>query len=546
MSTLVQGARRLVSGRGDTSLAERVDALQTAAGLARGRLEDPLVDRAEEVVRRAAGRLALTGDHTVVALAGATGSGKSSTFNALSGSRLAQVGVRRPTTSATSAVVFGDEAPALLEWLEVPRRDRVEVPPPGLEGLVLLDLPDHDSTQVAHHLEVDRLVRLVDMLVWVLDPQKYADAAVHERYLRPLATHREVMIVTLNHIDEVPHGERPALLADLRRLLEAGGLSGVPVLGTSAREGDGIAELRSLVTERVRAKKAVAARLTADVVSVADALAAASASSEPPSVERGQRDQLVDALADAAAVPTVVRAVERSVAHRGTRHTGWLPVAWLSRLKPDPLKRLHLDLGSSRGELVSAARASVPEPTRVQRARVDTAVRAVADQVGASLAPPWAAAVRRASTSRLEDLGDALDRAVVTTDLGVDRTPLWWRASRVLQVLLAVALVAGLVWLGVLAVLGYLQLPLPELAAPREYGVPVPTWLVVVGALGGFLLAVVARVVNRLVARSRGRAADKRLRQSIGTVADHLVVEPVTAELQDYRELRRALEVARR
>jgi GTP-binding protein EngB required for normal cell division len=544
VSTLVEGARRLVTGRGDPSLADRVTALQTAAAVARGRLDDVLVDRAEDVVRRASGRLALTGDHTVVALAGATGSGKSSTFNALAGSQLAQAGVRRPTTSSTSAVVFGDDAPDLLEWLEVPRRHRVQAPQPGLEGLVLLDLPDHDSTQVAHHLEVDRLVQLVDMLVWVLDPQKYADAALHERYLRPLATHREVMIVALNHIDEVPHGERAALLADLRRLLEGEGLSGVPVLGTSARDGDGIPELRSLVAEKVRAKKAVAARLTADVAAAAGALATASGSAEPPSVERGQRDLLVGALAEAAAVPTVVRAVERSVAQRGSRHTGWLPVAWLSRLKPDPLKRLHLDLGSSGGELTSASRASVPEPTRVQRARVDTAVRAVADQVGSSLAPPWVAAVRRASTSRLEDLGDALDRAVVTTDLGADRTPLWWRVSRFLQVLFAVALVGGLLWLGALAVLGYLQLP--ELATPRQYGVPTPTWLVVGGAVGGLVLALVARVVNRVVARRRSRAADRRLRQSIGSVADHLVIGPVTAELQDYRELRRALEVARR
>ena len=52
---------------------------------------------------------------------------------------------------------------------------------------MLLDLPDHDSTVAAHRLEVDRLVALVDVLVWVLDPQKYADAAIHERYLRPLA-----------------------------------------------------------------------------------------------------------------------------------------------------------------------------------------------------------------------------------------------------------------------------------------------------------------------------------------------------------------------
>ena len=68
---------------------------------------------------------------------------------------------------------------------------------------MLLDLPDHDSTEVSHHLEVERLVGLTDLMVWVLDPQKYADAAVHQRFLAPLATHREVMLVVLNHIDEV-------------------------------------------------------------------------------------------------------------------------------------------------------------------------------------------------------------------------------------------------------------------------------------------------------------------------------------------------------
>ena len=59
-----------------------------------------------------------------------------------------------------------------------------------MRGVVLLDLPDHDSTEVSHHLEVDRLVQLADMLVWVLDPQKYADAAIHDRFLKPLAGHQ--------------------------------------------------------------------------------------------------------------------------------------------------------------------------------------------------------------------------------------------------------------------------------------------------------------------------------------------------------------------
>ena len=66
----------------------------------------------------------------------------------------------------------------------------------------------------------DTIVKLADLLVWVLDPQKYADAAVHDRYLAPLAGHAEVMLIVLNHIDTVPADRRPAMIADVRRLLE--------------------------------------------------------------------------------------------------------------------------------------------------------------------------------------------------------------------------------------------------------------------------------------------------------------------------------------
>ena len=72
---------------------------------------------------RAGERLRLSGEHTVVALAGSTGSGKSSLFNALAGADLSPVGVRRPTTSKAHASVWGAEGAApLVQWLGVPRR----------------------------------------------------------------------------------------------------------------------------------------------------------------------------------------------------------------------------------------------------------------------------------------------------------------------------------------------------------------------------------------------------------------------------------------
>ena len=106
-----------------SDLGTRIEALEVRDPRRAGRLDDGLVTEAEEVVDRAAGRLRLSADHTVVAIAGATGSGKSSTFNALTGLELSAVGVRRPTTSWATACVWGSEGAAeLLEWLGIPPR----------------------------------------------------------------------------------------------------------------------------------------------------------------------------------------------------------------------------------------------------------------------------------------------------------------------------------------------------------------------------------------------------------------------------------------
>jgi GTP-binding protein EngB required for normal cell division len=551
LAGLVEGARKITGRRGD--VVDRIDGLEDAARNARGRLPDDLVEEATSVAERAGARLRLSGDHTVVALAGATGSGKSSTFNALTGLELAKTGVRRPTTSWTLACTWGTEgAESLLDWLGVPKRHQVQrdslLDGPredhAMDGLILLDLPDHDSTEVAHHVEVDRLVRMADLLVWVLDPQKYADAAIHNRYLRPLAGHRDIMLVVLNHIDEVAPARRGAMVDDLKRLLADDGLDAVPVLTTSARHGDGIPELKRAIADEVSAKKAVKARLMADVASVATRLQEANGEAKPGDVARARKAQLVDAFADAAGVPTVVRAVEHSTRRRAAQATGWPVTSWLGRLKPDPLRRLHLDLGSRGKELTTVARASVPEATRVERARVDTAVRAASDDVGAELSPPWAAAVRRASVSRLPDLNDALDKAVTSTDLGVSRTPGWWRLVRLLQWLLVVVALAGGLWLAALAVFGYLQMPAPS--TPDYRGVPWPTLMLLGGVVAGLLLAWACKLVVRLSARSKARSADRRLRSAIAEVTERLVIEPIEAEVEAYQATRSGLQAALR
>lgn len=551
MTSLLEGAKKLVTRSSD--IGARVDGLERAAAASRGRADDAVVDEATAVASRAAGRLKLSADHTVVALAGATGSGKSSTFNALSGLELAAVGVRRPTTSWATACVWGKEgAEELLEWLGIPSRHQVtrdsmlskadeDV---EMRGVVLLDLPDHDSTEVSHHLEVDRLVQLADMMVWVLDPQKYADAAIHDRFLKPLAGHRDVMLVVLNHIDTVPEDRREGMVDDVRRLLEADGLAGVPVVPVSARQGWGVDELRAMIAQRVAEKKVTRSRLEADVRTAAERLQQATGTGRTPSLSGERVAALDDAFAEAAGVPTVVKAVADSTRIRANRATGWPVTAWFSRLKPDPLKRLHLDLGSAGRELTGSARTSVPQATGVQRARVDTAVRALADDVGEGMSPSWSAAVRAASVSRLPDLNDRLDRAVASTDLGAERIPAWAGLVRVLQYVLIVSAVVGAGWLALLALGSYARLPEPP--TPEVGAFPLPTLLLVGGVLLGLLLALVCRWLVSLTARSRARTADKRLREAISAVSAEVVVEPIQAELASYTEVRQGLDVALR
>jgi hypothetical protein len=280
-------------------------------------------------------------------------------------------------------------------------------------------------------------------------------------------------------------------------------------------------------------------RLDADLRAAAARLEEAAGDGRPRDLDAHRTQELRDALADAAGVPTVVDAVQQATRARAGRATGWPLVSWVSRLRPDPLKRLHLDLGREGRQLTGRARTSVPEATGVQRARVDAAVRAVADDAVGQMSGPWADAVRRVSVSRLPETADRLDAAVGDADLGVARLPWWAGAVRVLQWLLLLTALVGAAWLGALALTGFLQLPLGEPSSVA--GVPTPTALLIGGVAAGILLALLCRVLVEVTARSRARTADRRLRAAIDEVADELVVRPIEAEIAAYGELRAAV-----
>ncbi len=511
----------------------RLAALARAVELADGRLEADRVQAARAVVERAGVRLGLGVETTVVALAGPTGAGKSSLFNALAGADLSHAGVRRPTTGAVTAAIWGEVNPKLLDWLEVPSRHAL-ADGAVAEGLVLLDLPDYDSVELSNRLEVERVIELVDLLIWVVDPQKYADAALHDRYLRRLAGHRETMLVVLNQADRLDGQGLAACRADIGRLLALDGLDGLPLLAVSARDGRGLDELRALLRERTAARASAVARLAADVDAAADCFAPACSQAKGKGEVAGRdAERLVAALADAAGVPTVTRAVARAHRRRGSLAAGWPLARWIGRLRPDPLKRLRLTESPQDDD--TRAHTALPPSTPAQRSQAASATRTLAAGAAGTLPSPWPNAIRSAATAHEEGLPDRLDRAVAGADLKV-RRPRWWALAGLLQKGLAVVALVGLLWLLVIAGLGFVQLA-DAIPLPDYKGFPVPTLLLAGGLLAGLLLAALARWLTGIGAARRARAAERSLRTRVEEVARELVIDPVLSELAVRDEL---------
>ncbi|WP_335936269.1 GTPase [Streptomyces sp. PTD5-9] len=397
-------------------LRPRLDALRELVGLSRARIDAESLAEAGRVLDEAAARRRLSSRHTVVAVAGATGSGKSTLFNALAGAQLSETGLRRPTTSAPLACSWTDGAAGLLDRLAVPGRLRRRPQQgaaggdEGLRGLVLVDLPDHDSAAAGHREQVDRVLALVDAVIWVVDPEKYADAALHERYLRPLAGHAEVTFVVLNQIDRLPGDAADQILDDLRRLLDEDGMAlgehgepGATVLPVSALTGEGVGELRELLGRFVQERTAAARRLSADLDAAAARLRPLYvAEGRRPGLGEQAREEFADRLAEAVGAAAAGQAAEREWRRNAGRACG---TPWL---------RLWRWYEATRrpGGAESQLRSAPPEERLTARQHVEHAVRILAAEAAGGLPAPWAQAVREAAVTGAEGLPEALDDLV--------------------------------------------------------------------------------------------------------------------------------------
>ncbi|GGX13913.1 ATP-binding protein [Streptomyces chartreusis] len=513
----------------DGALRSRLDALRELVGLSRTRLDGKTLAEAGRVLDEAAARRRLSGQHTVVAIAGATGSGKSQLFNALAGVTISETGVRRPTTSSPLACSWSDGAAGLIDRLGIPprlrRRPAQNAASDGqLRGLVLVDLPDHDSAAVQHREQVDRVLALVDAVIWVVDPEKYADAVLHERYLRPMAGHAEIMFVVLNQTDRLPGEATDQVLDDLRRLLDEDGIAlgehgepGAVVLALSALTGDGVGDLREALGEFVTERGAAARRISADVDSAGLGLRPVYAARRRTGLSEEARDEFSARLADAIGATAAGEAAERAWLRNANRACGtpWLRLyRWYQDRSEPPTGRLSLKTQT--------------DEEATARQRVEQAVRTVADRASAGLPTPWAQAVREAAVRGAQGLPEALDDLAARAGLPPGRPPRpgWWPAAVLVQASMTILQIVGGLWL------------VAQIVGVMEPNLGVPVLLMVAGIVGGPFVEWGCRMAARGPARRYGTDAERRLREAAAGCGRARVLDPVAAELLRYREVR--------
>ncbi|WP_424110318.1 GTPase [Rothia mucilaginosa] len=604
--------------------ARSVASLKDAISYGEGRVPETVLLDAAETLERLSQRRELSTEHTVIGFFGATGSGKSTLFNAIAGQNIALSAPTRPTTFTVQAAIWEAEgSEELLDWLGIDKRvypqtqalaaegdategneaggnnkatgnnkvaggvaapNAVTEPAPGLfnrirravggrgemrtrtGGLILLDMPDFDSVTTTNRDLAARMMRYVDVLVWVVDPQKYADAVIHRDFMVPLAASGAQALCVLNQADKLAPAEVPAVLASLTRLLQAEGteahLLAAPI-AVSARTGEGVDVLRDLLAQVAAAKSLSLQRTDAQLHATASQLrtyAGGEGTVLAGAYALEAEQKLVKACYTSSQAEQVLQAATASYRRAAGQHTGWILTRWMSRLKADPLRRLHLGqqdetksaskaekssgmLGSDSENAPELVASSLPPLSAAQKAGMANAVRQYSKQMAARVEDPWKRSMKEAALSREAELPELLERDMMRIDYGLGRTRAPWVIFNALQWIALLSALVGVGWLTLISGMAYLQIQLPPAPTPEGSPVPLPTLLLLLGILLGIASAGVGRLLTAMGSRYYARKLRGRLQTGVEKAVQSCVVAPVQQEAKRLTSYRKALDI---
>ena len=170
----------------------------------------------------------------IVAFMGGTGVGKSSLLNRLAGQNIARVGVERPTSREVT--LFLHRALAIqhlpeglpLESIQISQHDDAEN-----SHMVWIDMPDFDSVELSNKRLVLEWLPHIDVLLYVVSPERYRDNKAWQLLLAEGARHAWLFV--MNQWDR----GQAVQFEDFRRQLQVVGFSNPLMFRTSCSDPQG-------------------------------------------------------------------------------------------------------------------------------------------------------------------------------------------------------------------------------------------------------------------------------------------------------------------
>ena len=257
-------------------LTEALDLLDLAVASSDGLATAASREYAAGIAAAARRRQDFFSESIVVAIAGGTGSGKSSLLNAIAGQDISETSELRPHTNEPLAwVPASDHAiAAMVASLGIESVVLHE----GDPALAIVDLPDLDSVDDRHRTFVESLLPVVDAVVWMFDPIKYHDPSIHDDFLADVIDYEPIFTFVLNKIDRLDEAETEAVVTHLGVILTMDGFMDPNVLPIAANPpGEtpvGIDALVSVLNDTLLDKRADRAKVIEDIHQAGRRLAA--------------------------------------------------------------------------------------------------------------------------------------------------------------------------------------------------------------------------------------------------------------------------------
>ncbi len=182
----------------------------------------------------------------IVAFMGGTGVGKSALLNRLAGKAIAKSGIERPTSREVTLFYHRSiDLPLLAEQLPLGKINLAHHDDDSKQNIIWIDMPDFDSTELSNKQQVLDWLPHIDILIYVVSPERYRDEKAWRLLLAEGGRHAWLFV-----INQWDRGQ-PAQLADFNQQLQKAGFIEPMIFKTVCTDepqADDFASLENFIT----------------------------------------------------------------------------------------------------------------------------------------------------------------------------------------------------------------------------------------------------------------------------------------------------------